>query len=454
MRKIYLASESKQRKTLFKIFGLKFRVVPAGIKEETVLRKKTTVAELVKHNALAKAEEAAREVKSGIIVAADTIVTDGVRLYGKPKGLSGARRMLKEISRKPQWVYTGIAVIDKDARKIKTSYEKTKVIMDALTDTEIDNYFRAVSPLDKAGSFDIQGKGAFFIRRIEGCYFNVVGLPLRKLFLMLKDLNVRIFSFFFCFFAFSGCLLMSGCSSEYNIVTGQEEAYYYSTEREEQIGLVISKEVEKEYKFDGDPLAQKRVEDIGQKIAAVCDRKDIRYSFKIIEDKEINAVSLPGGFVYVFTGLIDITRSDQELAGVIAHEVGHIVARHSIKKLQAVMGYSLARLLAIAIPQSGQVGVTADAAFTELMLGYGREDELLADQLAARYLKAAGYDPHGIIQFLEHFQEIERRKPARPKSYFKTHPYVPDRIRVVKEELGEKITFSDYINIEQKKHGE
>jgi predicted Zn-dependent protease len=98
--------------------------------------------------------------------------------------------------------------------------------------------------------------------------------------------------------------------------------------------------------------------------------------------------------------------------------------------------------------------VTADVAFSEIILGYGREDELLADQLAARYLKAAGYDPRGIIQFLEHFQEIEHRKPARPKSYFKTHPYIPDRIRVVKEELGEKISFTDYINIEQKKHGE
>ncbi len=454
MKKIYLASESKQRKTLFKIFGLKFTVVPARIREQTVLQGGATVAGLVQHNALAKAEEAAGTVKTGIIVAADTLVTDGRRLYGKPKGLAGARRMLKEISRRPQWVYTGIAVIDKDTGRIKTSCEKTKVIMDPLTDREIDNYFRAVSPLDKAGSFDIQGKGAFFIRRIEGCYFNVVGLPLRRLFRMLRDLDVKVFSFLCCFSAVSLCCLLSGCSTEYNIVTGQEESYYYSTDKEEQIGRAISAEVEKQYKPAEDPLVQKRVEDIGKKIAAVCDRKDIAYSFKVLDDKEINAVSLPGGFIYVNSGLVDITRNDPELAGVIAHEIGHIVARHSIKKLQAVMGYSLIRLLSIAAPQPGQVGLTADVAFTEIMLGYAREDELLADQLAARYLKAAGYDPRGIIQFLEHFQEIERRKPARPKSYFKTHPYFPDRIRVVKEELGEKITFSDYINIEQKKHGQ
>jgi predicted Zn-dependent protease len=71
--------------------------------------------------------------------------------------------------------------------------------------------------------------------------------------------------------------------------------------------------------------------------------------------------------------------------------------------------------------------------------------------LGARYTKLAGYDPHSMIDFLEKLQEINKRKPLRPKSYFKTHPYVPDRIRIVKQELGEKIDFSDYINIEETK---
>jgi len=77
---------------------------------------------------------------------------------------------------------------------------------------------------------------------------------------------------------------------------------------------------------------------------------------------------------------------------------------------------------------------------------------LLADQLGARYMKLAGYDPHGMIRFLEKLQEINKRKPLQPKSYFKTHPYVPDRIRVVKQELGEDINFKDYINIEDTSH--
>jgi len=450
MRKIYLASESKARKKLFAIFGLKFKILNSGVVEK---RKSgyLSFAQLVKRNALLKAKNVAHRVKKGIILAADTIVVGGRHIFGKPENLQDAKKMLKRLAKKPQWIYTGIAMIDKDNNKTLVDYEKTKVYIDKLSDKEIGEYFTHVSPLDKAGSFDIQGKGAFFIRRIEGCFYNVVGLPLRKVYRMFRKLKIKVFIFFFFPLALGSWLLV-GCSTEYNVVTGKEESYYYSTDKEVQMGQSIAREVEKEYKLTEDPLIQKRVEDIGQKIVGVCDRKDIDYHFKVLEDDEINAVSLPGGFVYVNKGLIDKVANDDELAAVLAHEVGHIVARHSIKKLQAIMGYSLFSILVAQVPKGrGGVGTAADAAFTELLLGYSRDDELLADQLAARYTKLAGYDPHGMIAFLEKLQDINRRKPLMPKSYFKTHPYVPDRIRIVKQELGEKINFSDYINIEETK---
>ena len=428
---------------------MKFRVLPSKIQEKR--KSAISFAQLVKRNALEKARDVAARVKGGIIIGADTIVVQGKDIFGKPKNLKDAHRMLKRLSAKPQWLYTGIAVIDKDKKKTLLDYEKTKVYMDKLSDKEIENYFKQVSPLDKAGSFDIQGKGAFFISRIEGCFYNVVGLPLRKLYRMLRKLDGRIFFIFLC----AVSLFFSGCSTEYNIVTGKEESYFYSTDKEVAMGNSVSKEVEKEYKYIGDPLVQNRIEKIGKKIVAVCDRKDIDYHFFVLDDEEVNAVSLPGGYVYIFKGLIDKTASDDELAGVLAHEVGHIVARHAIKRLQAVQGYSILRLLVLAVPQSanpGAAGNAADLAFTELLLGYSREDELLADQLGARYSKLAGYNPEGMVTFLEKLQQVNKRRPLAPKSYFKTHPYVPDRIREVKQELGKGIDFDDYINIEQKPH--
>jgi MAF protein len=453
MRKIYLASDSRARRKLLKIFGLNFKVLPSKIKEKTAASS-LSHTQLVKLNAFRKAVDVASRVKNGIVIAADTIVVCGGKVFGKPKDLRGARKMLKTLAGKPQWLYTGLAIIDKDNKKIKTACEKTKIYMDKLTDKEIEDYFRAVSPLDKAGSFDIQGKGAFFIRRIEGCFYNVVGLPLRRLYLMLKDLDLKIFIFLFFLLPFSFCFLLSGCTTEYNVVTGEEETYFYSTDREVAMGEAINREVEKEYKFVEDPLVEKRVEDIGKKIAGVCDRKEITYHFNVLDEDEVNAVSLPGGFVYIYRGLVEKVANDDELAGVIAHEVGHIVARHSIKKLQGEIGYSILRVLTAAVPQGGgELGGAADAAFTELMLGYSREDELLADQLGARYAKLAGYNPRGMLSFLQKLQAIDKRRPLAPKSYFKTHPYVPDRIRVVKEELGEGMNFKDYINIEQVSHG-
>ncbi|MCG2713834.1 MAG: Maf and M48 domain-containing protein [Candidatus Omnitrophica bacterium] len=445
MKRIYLASKSKARKKLLEKFGLKFKILPSNIKEQ-VSRGKLSYSQLVQKNARNKATDVAARVPEGIIIAADTICVQDGKIFGKPKNMQDARRMLKRLSSKPQSLYTGLAVIEKGKGKDKliVDYEKSKVYMDKLSDAQVNNYFNQVSPIDKAGSFDIQGKGAFFIKKIDGCFYNVVGLPLGKLYQIFKKL--RLFSLIFIFF------IISGCSTEYNLVTKQEEKYYYSTDKEVQMGQSVNRQVQKEYKFSSDPLQLKRVEDIGKKIAAVSDRKEIDYHFQVLDDDQINAVSLPGGYVYVNSGLLDKATTDDELACILGHEVGHIVARHSIKKLQAMQGYSVLRLLVAVAPGTGEVGNAADIAFTQFLLGYSREDELLADQLGARYALLAGYDGHGMISFLIKLQDINRRSPLTEKNYFKTHPYAPDRIRVVKQELNEEIDFSDYINIEQKPH--
>ncbi|OGX43937.1 MAG: septum formation protein Maf [Omnitrophica WOR_2 bacterium RIFCSPLOWO2_02_FULL_45_28] len=191
MRKIILASGSKARQKLLKQIGLTFRVAKSGLKESRELKR--GCAALVMRNASRKAKDVAKRFQRGVVIGADTVVLAGSRLIGKPSSMGDAFRSLKLLSRKPQWVYTGIAIVDIDNGRTLSDYEKTRIYMYPLSDRQIKNYFKKVSPFDKAGSFDIQGSGSIFIDRIEGCFYNVVGLPLAKLARMLKEAGIDVF---------------------------------------------------------------------------------------------------------------------------------------------------------------------------------------------------------------------------------------------------------------------
>ena len=191
MRELILASGSKARHRLLRQIGLKFRVVESHAREDTAL--KGRCGDFVIANALRKARDVAASVDSGVVIAADTVVLVGKKIIGKPRSIKDAIRSLRILSKKPQWVYTGIAVIDVDNGRMYTDYEKTKVYMYPLSEKQIRHYFTKISPFDKAGSFDVQGPGSIFIDRIEGCFYNVVGLPLAKLAVLLKRTGVEIF---------------------------------------------------------------------------------------------------------------------------------------------------------------------------------------------------------------------------------------------------------------------
>ncbi|OIO38292.1 MAG: septum formation protein Maf [Candidatus Omnitrophica bacterium CG1_02_49_10] len=189
MVKIVLASESNARKKLLKKMGIKFSVAGSNVRESKSLEK--GCGALVINNALRKAVNAAKALRSGIVIAADTVVLAGGKVVGKPRDIRDASKTLKLLSKAPQWVYTGIAVIEVESKKKFTDYDKTKIYMRRMTDKEIAGYFKKTSPLDKAGSFDIQGEGSLFIERIKGSFHNVVGLPVKKLSGILKKLGVR-----------------------------------------------------------------------------------------------------------------------------------------------------------------------------------------------------------------------------------------------------------------------
>jgi len=191
MPPIILASASTQRKKLLQLTGLPFKVQVSHAKESN--RISTTCEALVKHNALLKARDIAARHQQGIIIAADSVVyLGGKRIIGKPKDLKDAKRILKILFSQPHWVYTGVVVMDAKDGKRKVACEKTKIYMVHLSDEEIGRYHRYMRPTDKAGGFDIEGRGALFIRRIEGCYTNVIGLPMARLRVMLKSFGVSV----------------------------------------------------------------------------------------------------------------------------------------------------------------------------------------------------------------------------------------------------------------------
>jgi len=191
VKKLILASQSPQRRKLLKFLGLRFTVKPSRIQEISKIR--TTCSALVRENALRKALDVASRVKKGVVIGADTLVYVGnKRIVGKPRNFKEARQILKVLFSRPQWVYTGVAVIDVAAGTRVVDYEKTKVFMISLTGKEIAQYHRRIDPFDKAGGFDIEGWGSIFIHRIEGCYSNVIGLPMAKLASMLKKVGVSI----------------------------------------------------------------------------------------------------------------------------------------------------------------------------------------------------------------------------------------------------------------------
>lgn len=249
-------------------------------------------------------------------------------------------------------------------------------------------------------------------------------------------------------------VLLCGCT-EFNPVTRQQELILYSTTREVNIGKNVARQVEKEYDLVANPNVIARIDRITEKIVAVADRRDISFFVRVLKAKDrekevgadINAFALPGGYIYLFDGLVDFADNDDQIACVVAHEVAHIVAKHGIKRLQAQMGYTLLALASAAGAGDANLARGVNAAFVSALMAYSQEDELLADRLGTRYAEEAGYDPRAMIDFLENLREKKRKDPLRAKSVFRTHPHFSERAVTIKKYLGEPLSITDYVNI-------
>lgn len=175
---IYLASKSPRRRMLLKRLGLKFKSLPPNISEDVKEKNPKLLAIKLAQLKVASVE---KKIRRGIVVGVDTIVVLNGKILGKPRNKEDARRMLYLLNGKEHRVISGICILRKPYYSSITTAELTTVKFRKLSNHEIEKYLRTKEPYDKAGAYGIQGRAGFFIEKINGCYFNVVGLPIAKL---------------------------------------------------------------------------------------------------------------------------------------------------------------------------------------------------------------------------------------------------------------------------------
>lgn len=191
MDAIILASSSPRRRELLSQAGIPFTVMPGEV-DEAKVELSGTPEQKAEQLAYVKALDVAKNVDKGLVLGADTIVVCDSQIFGKPVDETDARRMLESLSGREHLVITGISLIDAESGSVKKGHETTKVKFSELTTEEIQAYIKTGEPFDKAGAYAVQGRGALLVEGLDGCYSNVVGLPLRKLSQMLRELGIRV----------------------------------------------------------------------------------------------------------------------------------------------------------------------------------------------------------------------------------------------------------------------
>ncbi len=251
---------------------------------------------------------------------------------------------------------------------------------------------------------------------------------------MKNSLLIQNYSLKKCILTLCSLLSLSSCAVN---PTGGIDFVTMSESREIELGTEMHQQILQENPVYQDQQLQDYVNEIGQKLAAESHRPDIEYSFTVIDSPDINAFALPGGFIYINRGLMLYLNSEDQLAAVLGHEIGHVTARHSVRQQAASQSNSvLAGVLVVATGVSS-LGETSSLLGGALLSGYGRDMELESDGLGAEYLANAGYDPLAmvdVIGVLKNHEDFTKRTSSGGVSYhgvFATHPRNDTRLQEV-----------------------
>jgi predicted Zn-dependent protease len=214
---------------------------------------------------------------------------------------------------------------------------------------------------------------------------------------------------------------------------------FYSLEKEIALGKQLAQEVERSARLVDDPVVTEYINRVGQNLVRNSDAR-VPFTIKVIDSDEVNAFALPGGFFYVNSGLILRAHEESELAGVMAHEISHVTARHGTKNATRGQILQLATIPLILLGPAGLAGYGLyeglNVALPVTFLKFSRDAEREADFLGLQYMYKAGYDPNAYITFFERIQADEKRRPGTIPKVFSTHPPTPERIANAQKEIA------------------
>jgi beta-barrel assembly-enhancing protease len=214
---------------------------------------------------------------------------------------------------------------------------------------------------------------------------------------------------------------------------------FYSLEHEIALGKQLAQEVERTSKMIDDPVVTEYVNRVGQNLVRNSDAR-VPFTIKVIDSDEVNAFALPGGFFYVNSGLILRAQEESELAGVMAHEISHVTARHGTKQATKSDIIQIGAMAAMIFIPYGLAGYGIyegmQLAIPLTFLKFSRDAEREADYLGVEYMYKAGYDPNSYVAFFERLEADEKRRPGTIPKFFSTHPPTPERIADTQKEIA------------------